>query len=167
MPFTPYHVGPGIAVKSVFQKKFSLLVFAWAQVVMDLQPLVVVLTGHGRTHGVTHTLIGAVVLGGVAGLSGKYLVEWLLSWRRKNTREKLGWGVVLFSAWLGTFSHVLIDGLIYPDMDLFWPFMTGNPLRIGVTPREMIWFCIFSGVLGALVWGVVALVRKRREGKGN
>jgi len=63
MPFTPFHVGPGIAVKAVFDKRFSLLVFDWVQVVMDLQPLVVVLTGRGRKHGVTHTLIGAAVLG--------------------------------------------------------------------------------------------------------
>lgn len=81
MPFTPYHVGPGIAVKAVFQKKFSLLVFAWAQIVMDLQPLVVILTGRGRRHGFTHTLVGAAALGALAEVSWKYLSEWILSWR--------------------------------------------------------------------------------------
>jgi membrane-bound metal-dependent hydrolase YbcI (DUF457 family) len=156
-----------MAVKAVMQKKFSLLVFAWAQVVMDLQPLVVILTGRGRTHGFTHTLVGAAVLGALAGVSGKYLSEWVLSWRRNRPRVTLRWGVVWFSAWLGTFSHVLIDGLIYPDMDLFWPFATGNPLRIGFLPGEMIRFCVISGVLGALAWGAVALVRKQREREEN
>lgn len=167
MPFTPFHVGPGIAVKSVFQKKFNLLIFAWAQVVMDLQPLVVILTGRGRTHGFTHTLIGAAVLGAFAGLSGKFLTEWILSWWKKQPQLKLSWGVVLVSAWLGSFSHVLIDGLIYPDMDLFWPFVAGNPLQIGMTPREMIRFCVFSGLIGALVWGGVVVARKHRERKVN
>jgi hypothetical protein len=39
MPFTPLHMGPGLAVKAVMQRKFSLLVFGWSQVVIDLQPL--------------------------------------------------------------------------------------------------------------------------------
>lgn len=159
MPFTPYHVGPGIAVKAVIPKKFSLLIFAWAQIVMDLQPLVVILTGRGRPHGVTHTLIGAAVLGGVAAVSGKYLTEWVLSWRKKRPRMSLTWGIVMLSAWLGTFSHVLFDGLVYPDMNLFWPFISGNPLRIGFSSREMILFCVISGMLGGVVWGVIAIIR--------
>ncbi len=167
MPFTPYHVGPGIAVKAVLPKKFSLLIFAWAQIVMDLQPLIVILVGRGRPHGVSHTLIGAAVLGGAAAVSGKYLIEWVLSWRRNGLNVDISWGVALFSAWLGTFSHVLIDGLVYPDMDLFWPFMTGNPLRIGFSVRGMILFCVVSGVLGGVAWGVGALVRKRRVYKEN
>ncbi|MDY6873995.1 MAG: metal-dependent hydrolase [Chloroflexota bacterium] len=148
-------------------KKFSLFVFAGAQVVMDLQPLIVILTGHGRRHGITHTLIGAASLGAVAAVSGKYLVDWVRSLRTKHPPVKLSWGMVLFSAWLGTFSHVLIDGLIYPDMDLFWPFAAGNPLRIGMTPRGMIRFCVVSGLAGMLAWGVAALVRKRREYEGD
>ena len=44
MPFTPLHMGPGVLVKAVFQGGFSLMVFGWAQIVMDIQPLVVLLT---------------------------------------------------------------------------------------------------------------------------
>lgn len=163
MPFTPFHVGPGVAVKAVFEKKFSLLVFAWAQIVMDLQPLVVILTGRGKTHGITHTLIGAAVLGGVAGVTGKYLTEWVLSWW-KRPKVRLPWKVVWISAWVGTFSHILLDALIYPDMALFWPFSDSNPLIIGFDSTAMIWFCVVSGVLGAALWGVRWLVRRARKG---
>jgi len=45
MPFTPFHLGPGIAIKAVMQGSFSLMVFGWAQIVMDVQPLVVMITG--------------------------------------------------------------------------------------------------------------------------
>jgi hypothetical protein len=38
-------------------------------VVMDLQPLVVILTGRGETHGATHTLLGAAVLGVASALA--------------------------------------------------------------------------------------------------
>ena len=63
MPITPLHMGPGLLIKSVFRGAFSLTVFGWSQVLMDLQPLVVILTGRGRTHGITHTFVGAAVLG--------------------------------------------------------------------------------------------------------
>jgi hypothetical protein len=163
MPFTPFHIGPGIAVKAVCEKKFSILVFAWAQVVMDLQPLVVLLTGRGKPHGVTHTIIGAAVLGGLAGVTGKYLSEWVLSWW-KRPKVKLSWKTVLISAWVGTFSHILLDALIYPDMALFYPFSENNPLIIGVSTRAMIRFCVVSGVLGAALWGGKWLVGKMGKG---
>ena len=75
MPFTPFHVGPAIPVKAAMDKKFSLLTYAWAQVVMDLQPLIVILTRRGRTHGITHTFVGC----GCAGRSR--CGQWEISWR--------------------------------------------------------------------------------------
>ena len=45
MPFTPFHMGIGIFTKSILQGSFSLMVFGWAQIVMDIQPLVVLITG--------------------------------------------------------------------------------------------------------------------------
>ena len=167
MPFTPYHVGPAIAVKSVFPRKFSLFIFAWAQIVMDLQPLIVILVGRGRPHGATHTLIGAAVLGGAAALTGKYLQEWVLSWRKGRPVIRLSWGLVLLSAFLGTFSHVLIDALVYPDIDLLWPFTSGNPLRIGFSMQGVVLFCVIGGVLGAVVWGLRSIVQRGKRQKDS
>ena len=45
VPFTPFHMGSGIAIKAVLQGSFSLLVFGWTQIVMDIQPLIVLLSG--------------------------------------------------------------------------------------------------------------------------
>jgi hypothetical protein len=39
MPFTPLHMGPGIAIKAIARRRFSLMVFGWSQILMDLQPL--------------------------------------------------------------------------------------------------------------------------------
>jgi len=64
MPFTPLHMGPGMAIKAVAQDNFSLIIFGWAQILVDLQPLVVRLSGEGQIHGVTHSFVGGAVLGG-------------------------------------------------------------------------------------------------------
>ena len=48
MPFTPLHMGPGILIKSILQGSFGLTLFDWAQILMDLRPLIVILTGEGQ-----------------------------------------------------------------------------------------------------------------------
>jgi membrane-bound metal-dependent hydrolase YbcI (DUF457 family) len=163
LPFTPFHVGPAVAVKAVFEKKFSLLVFTWAQVVIDLQPLLAVLTGRGEHHGITHTIIGAAVLGGLAAVTAKYPVDWVLSLRNRP-KVTLSWKTVLISAWVGTFSHILLDALIYSDMVPFWPLMESNPFLIGISHFAMICFCVVSCVIGAAFWGVRWLMRRLWEG---
>ena len=36
MPFTPFHMGPGLAVKAVCGRYFSLVVFGFSQVAIDI-----------------------------------------------------------------------------------------------------------------------------------
>ena len=78
MPFTPLHMGPGILIKSLLQGSFSLMVFGWTQIVMDIQPLLVIISGEGHMHGFTHTFVGATLIALFSALSGKYLSEWAL-----------------------------------------------------------------------------------------
>jgi hypothetical protein len=51
------------------------MVFSWTQIVMDIQPLIVLLSGEGHLHGFTHTYVGAILIAIFAGLTGKYLSE--------------------------------------------------------------------------------------------
>ena len=51
------------------------MVFGWSQIVMDLQPLFVLLTGEGELHGFSHTYLGASLLAILSALTGKYLSE--------------------------------------------------------------------------------------------
>jgi membrane-bound metal-dependent hydrolase YbcI (DUF457 family) len=157
-------MGPGMAVKAVAQERFSLIIFGWAQILMDLQPLVVFLTHEGQTHGVTHTFVGGAVLGAVAAVSGKPMGERLLNLFRKKDKPRvhISWKTAWWSGMVGGLSHVLLDGLIYPDMSPFWPFVQGNSMDV-FTSRGMTAFCIFSGLAGLLVYfvwrGVEALNR--------
>lgn len=168
MPFTPLHMGPGMAVKAIAQDKFSLIIFGWAQILVDLQPLVVVLTHEGQIHGVTHTFVGGAVLGAAAAASGKPMAEVLLKLFRKKEKPpiRISWKTAWWSGLVGGLSHVLLDGLIYPDMSPFWPFVQGTPMDI-FTSRGMTAFCIFSGLAGLLVYfvsrGVEAFSKNHSE----
>lgn len=166
MPFTPYHVGPGIAAKAILQGHFSLIIFSATQVVMDLQPLYVMLTGRGETHGSTHTLLGAAVLGILSALAFRYPTRWLLNLVQPPTRPKVGlsWMTAFFSALAGSFSHSIIDAMIYPDVEPFWPLTTANPLRTGITTPQMITFCWISGVIGLVLYVIIKLIRRAKVG---
>ncbi len=75
MPFTPLHMGPGLFIKSALQNRFSLMVFGWSQILMDIQPLIVMIKGEGHIHGFTHTYLGASLIAIIAVITGKYLSE--------------------------------------------------------------------------------------------
>src|SRR5205807_4798279 len=71
MPFTLFHMGPGLAVKAVCGRHFSLTVFGFSQVAMDIEPLVRILRGDHILHGWTHTYAGATLIALVSLLVGR------------------------------------------------------------------------------------------------
>ncbi len=151
MPFTPFHMGPGILVKSILQGSFSLLVFGWAQIVMDIQPLVVLITGEGHLHGFTHTYIGATLIAIFSALSGKYLSEWGLKIIGAHTIS-IKWPIAFISAFIGSFSHVLLDSIMHSDIQPFFPFSLDNKLLNLVSVTTLHKICLYTGLIGALVY---------------
>jgi len=151
MPFTPFHLGPGIAVKAMLQRRFSIVVFSWSQIIIDLQPLYVILTGHGKYHGYSHTYLGATLLTLVATVIGKYLGE--LGFRLVGKPEYLPirWPVAFVSAFIGCFSHVFIDSVTHKDVSPFAPFSYINRLPGIISNKTMMILCVIIGIIGCLV----------------
>ena len=52
-------MGPGMLIKSLLHGSFSLMIFGWSQILMDLQPLFAMITNEGKLHGFSHTFLGA------------------------------------------------------------------------------------------------------------
>lgn len=154
MPVTPLHMGPGLLLKGILHGSFSLMLFGWAQVLMDLQPLFAVITGIGKLHGFSHTYIGATLLGAAAALTGKHLSEFGL--RLLDIREgggiRIHWPVAIISAYIGTFSHVVIDSIMHGDMAPYFPFSDTNGLLGIMTIETLHRVCIYSGLAGAAVY---------------
>jgi len=164
MPFTPFHMGPGILIKGLLQGSFSLMVFGWAQIIMDVQPLIVLITGEGHLHGFSHTYIGATLLAILAALTGKYLSEFgllILGISKKDNPIKITWFVVYLSAFIGTFSHVVIDSIMHNDIEPFFPFFNTNGLLGLLSVSDLHKLCIYSGGIGAVVYYVVLYSRKK------
>ncbi|MCG8670050.1 MAG: metal-dependent hydrolase [Pseudomonadales bacterium] len=162
MPFTPFHMGPGLLLKSILQGAFSLMVFGWAQIVMDVQPLIVLISGEGHLHGFSHTYVGATLLAIFSIVTGKYLSE--LGLKILGFREStIAWWVVVLSAFLGTYSHVLLDSIMHSDVQPFYPFNLDNPFLRWISVGMLHKVCIYSGVLGAAIYGIIFIFHKVKK----
>jgi|TARA_B110000967_G_scaffold59305_1_gene60807 membrane-bound metal-dependent hydrolase YbcI (DUF457 family) len=155
MPFTPIHIGPGLAIKSLMQKKFSLMVFGWSQIVIDIQPLIVILSGKGNIHGFTHTYLGATLIALFCAFSGKYLGEIGLKIIRKKEYLPISWKVAFISAFIGTYSHVLLDSVMHYDVIPFSPFWKSNILLSIVSVNTLNIFCLASGLIGIVIYYLI------------
>ncbi|MCI0505185.1 MAG: hypothetical protein L0Z73_03660, partial [Gammaproteobacteria bacterium] len=165
MPFTPLHMGPGILVKALLQGSFSLMVFGWSQIIMDLQPLVVIITGAGKLHGFTHTYVGSTLIAIFSAVTGKYLSQWALVVLSNGVRRAIDirWRVAILSALIGSYSHVILDSIMHSDVEPFFPFSQSNELLGLISVTALHEFCVYSGLAGAIMYFAVTYLLARRS----
>ena len=148
-------MGPGFAIKSILKKNFSLMVFGWSQIVIDIHPLIVILSDRGTIHGFTHTYLGATLIAFFCALSGKYLGELGLKIMRKKEYLPINWNVAFISAFIGTYSHVLLDSVMHSDVIPFNPFWKSNILLSIVSVNTLHIFCLGTGLLGLVIYYLI------------
>jgi len=173
MPFTPLHMGPGMALKAVAQRHFSLVAFGFAQVAIDIEPLVRILRGDAVIHGLTHTYLGALFVAAavfpVVWFSYPLLSRW---WSYHAQAHRLSAFLmpgrpqvlpVAAGVLAGTLSHVAIDSVMHSDMEPLWPFSPSSPFYgvIGIDLLHLL--CVASGVLGLLFFAVLRLALDRHR----
>lgn len=165
MPFTPIHMGPGLLIKSLLHGSFSLMVFGWSQIVMDIQPLIVMLTGEGHLHGFSHTYFGATLLAVFSSITGKYLSEiglLLIGISKKSNPIKISWVVAFISACIGTVSHVLLDNIMHSDVQPFYPFSLSGGIYGLMSIDNVHKVCLYSGLIGTAIYFAVQFKIKRK-----
>ena len=171
MPFTPFHMGPGVVVKAALGRHFSLMVFGFAQVAMDVEPLVRMLRGDLAPHGISHTYAGATVIGLVSLLVGRPVCVWLLRFWPPSPRRPLldwlrgpggiTWTAAALGAFVGTFSHVLLDSVMHAEMHPLWPASDHNGLLDLVSMEALHRLCLAGGVLGVGALAIRYWVERR------
>lgn len=163
LPFTPFHLGAALIAKPALDQRLSLTAFALAQVAMDVEPGVRMLTGADEVlHGLSHTLPGAVVIAAAVALvtpmmRGPVVRRWNREARFYQQHwliqpEALTRGTVAAGALFGTLSHVGLDSLIHQDIRPLFPFSAANPLQ-GLLSHDAVYLaCAVAAGIGAIAW---------------
>jgi len=162
-------MGPGILVKALLQGSFSLMVFGWSQIVMDLQPLIAIVTGEGKLHGFTHTYFGSTLIAIISAVTGKYLSQWALIILSNDTQRGINirWWVAFLSAFIGSYSHVVLDSIMHADIEPLSPFSQSNELLGLISVGALHEFCVYSGLVGAVLYFAVSYVLARHNSAFN
>lgn len=175
MPFTPFHMGPGLAVKALLGRRFSVLSFGIAQVAMDIEPLVQMLRDGDRLHGLSHTFVGASVIGlAIVAVAPALCRPILERWNQElahhrlasfASEETLSRSAVWSGALIGTYSHVVLDAIMHVDAQPFAPWVAANALHGAVSIASLHALCVATGLIGVAAWAIAGL--RRRWGAAN
>lgn len=153
MPFTPYHMGLGTAVKAVLGKNFSLITFGIAQVVMDIEALMHIFRDDPGHHGFVHSYAGATLVAIPVAVLGKRLLKGLLralnsDWEAGAVISAPSRAAVVSGAFFGAYSHVFLDSIVHSDVKPWTPFSEANGLLHLISHKWILLFCIGLGIAG-------------------
>ncbi len=165
MPFTPFHMGAALIVKPELNRNFSVITFGIAQIAIDIEPGIGMLTGADVLHGPTHTILGALVIAYFVMLIAPSICSFLLTkWNNEVNHYNQSWLVchgplsktaVMLGALFGTLSHVLLDSLMHHDIHPLSPFSQENPFIGLITENSVYQACTIAGVFGIAAWLVI------------
>jgi hypothetical protein len=155
MPIALLPVAAALLLKALLGRRFALLLFAGAQGLMEVEPLVRAMLGFQPEAGASHTLAGALLLGAVT-LACKPAAEWLLRrWNLGHPRgraalpQTISWGVAAFSAYLGTLSHLLLEALVNTEVHPLAPFSDATFVMTDLPQAQLA--CVLAGVIGIVL----------------
>jgi uncharacterized protein DUF4184 len=163
---------PGILVKAILQGFFSLIIFTWAQLLMDIQPILAILTNKGPLHGFSHTYIGATLIAIFSALTGKWIYQTIMKFIQKDftdyqnllfdVPQKLTLSVCVVSAFIGTYSHVLLDSIMHADIEPFYPIYLKNDINLIISIESLYKLCVYTGTIGAVIFFSIRMVKIKK-----
>ena len=158
-------MGVALIAKPGLNRKFSVITFGLAQVAMDIEPGIGMLTDSDILHGPSHTILGALIIAYLVTLIAPVVCKFLLSkWNKEVAFYKLSRllqpeatsrTAVTVGAFFGTLSHVALDSLMHHDIHPLAPFSQANPLSGLISHDGVYQLCVIAGVVGAVVWLVM------------
>jgi len=166
MPFTIFHLGPGIGLGLPLNRYLHPPTFIFANIFIDLEPLLVLILGlRSPLHGYLHTLPLAA-LTGLALSYIMYLIEGFLHPLYRffllESESNLSFKSFIMAGISGAVLHVLLDSPLYGDIKPLYP-VTINPLYNPALTPEIYCLCIFLGIFGILyyLWMIGSAFYKR------
>jgi hypothetical protein len=160
MPFTPFHFGPGAAIKAAIPSCFSFTLFCFAQVVTDCETAYYMVRHEYPLHRWMHTYAGATAVALFCIVVGRPICQsFLRGWRDWPEAPfkpyfpvsgQISLPSAIIAAFAGTYSHVFFDSILHPDVEPFQPWSSYNPSFGMIGPFALHGLCVLLGVAGGL-----------------
>ncbi|MGD6806666.1 MAG: DUF4184 family protein [Candidatus Bathyarchaeia archaeon] len=159
MPFTPFHLGPALAVGLPLRRYLHVPTFIVGNVILDVEGFLVITLGLSYPlHGYLHTFVSAIAVGLLLGLVMFKLERPLQPFYRKielETEKTLKLTSFLLAGVFGAVLHVLFDAFLYSEMMPFYP-MAANPfLSANLSMSTVYMVCAVLGVFGLAYYAVI------------
>jgi hypothetical protein len=170
MPFTLFHFGPALFFGVPLRKYIHAPTFILANVVLDVEPLLVLITrANYPLHGYLHTIIAAIGVGLLLGFT-MFLLERrtqsLFKAMLLETHKTMGKSSFMVAGVFGTLLHVLFDAPLYGDIKPFYPLAT-NSLP-GLASSSGIYILIVGmGILGIMFYASLLVSETYRRAKAK
>lgn len=175
MPFTPFHMGPALAVKSAIPRHFSVPIFGITQVGIDLEVLAGLFVNQDLSnHSVLHTFGGATAVALAALLLLRPVFNPIFRFWNRTVGAKpttlwhmgtpIPWSTAILSAFFGSWSHALLDAMVHRNITPFAPFSDANWLFDAVWPPFIVPICIVAALIGGGVLFGRSFGQRENEG---
>lgn len=149
MPFTPLHLGPAILIGIIGWKYLDFPTLLLGSIIVDTRTALVYFgVLDGPLHGVLHTFTGgtllAFILIGTVTPFRKYIGFYMNQTGFPQVSDD---STIVGAGFLGIYLHLLLDSVLYSDMEPFSPLVQ-NPL-LGIASNETVYaFCGLTGITG-------------------
>ena len=163
MPFTLFHLGPGLLLGLLLLGYIDFPTFLVGSVIVDVEPfLVLTLNLNYPLHGFLHSFLGGTLLAFILAVAMSRLRRTfspLMSFLKLE--QKLSFESVLSASLFGIYLHILLDSPLYSDIRPFYP-LSFNPL---LSPSIFVGFeihmlCALSFIGGGIVYAIRFFFRR-------
>tara|TARA_B100001093_G_C26709166_1_gene962641 strand:+ start:278 stop:790 length:513 start_codon:yes stop_codon:yes gene_type:complete len=166
MPLTPYHIVAGVAAKSIKPKQFSWTIFVLANISIDTEGVYYLITTGSAAHKIFHTWFAATIIAILCATFGKYLCEFGLriwnnlilnekyfpSFKRVRSSSEINQTTAWYSAFIGAYSHIILDSFVALDMKPYFPFSDTNHLLGLISLQNIQYLCLGLFFVGIMIY---------------
>ena len=164
MPFTPFHLGPALLFGLAFSSIFDLLTLLIASVIPDVEPFCILLFHLSEhPHGFFHSYVGSSILAVLVAIIVYLLRDMLTKIMLKfQVSQKSSFKKILFTSFIGVYSHVFWDSLLYDKMNPLYPSQ-GNPF-VTLTSTDVAYVAVYGFCSISFIFGISLYLYKIRRG---
>ena len=165
MPFTPFHIGPGLLIGLLFLSFIDFPTFLIASIIVDIEPfLVLVFNLDYPLHGFFHSFLGGTIIAlilTVIMIKVRKFFTPIMSFFK--IEQEFSFKKIILASLLGIYIHILLDSPIYIDIQPFFPLDFNPFYRTTSLPGLLeTMICVLCFIAGLIVYIIRLMIFRKK-----